>query len=333
MREKQGESGEGLARAGPPADDVGIHAGSADVFAHLIHHQHIPPVEGNAGQPGFGDFQQPLFALEQAIRGHGLDDARLVVAVFHDPQTQQNAAALPDDLGHPGQHSIVAVAVVGAMIADGPPVLPQADGQHLGQAAFDLGVEVGVGLDAVDDGDVVRFQRVPVQHHRGPLRGLSNGKSLHGGPDGHAHGGLGDAVVLQHPALSFSRPAPVASHGGNDEGQRPPLFQLLRQAPDDGCDVGHAPAAGGDGHAVPRFQAAQVEPPHLPSHSGRNVRHLSRTETLPDPNHLGKSHGHSRKTAKDSRLGPQTAQKRRPIYHETGGRRRGASRRPARTMP
>ena len=200
-----------------------------------------------------------------------------------------------------------------------PPVLPQADGQHLGQAAFDLRVEVGVGLDAVDHGDVVRFQRVPVQHHRGPLRGLSNGKGLHGGPDGHAHGGLGDAVVGQHASLTFSRPAPVASHGGNDEGQRPPLYKLLRQAPDDGCDVGHAPAAGGDGHAVPRFQAAQVEPPHLPSHSGRNVRHLSRTETLPDPHHLGKSHGHSRKTAKDSRFGPQTAQKRRPIYHETAG--------------
>ena len=131
---------------------------------------------------------------------------------------------------------------------DRPLMLPQTDDQHLHQAAFDVGSEVGVGLDPVHQDDVIRLGGVLVHQHREPPGHPADLHRLHGGKDGNLHALGRHAIARQDLELSLRRGAAVTPHGRANERLRPKRLQALTRGFQNRADVGDAAAAPGDGH-------------------------------------------------------------------------------------
>src|SRR5437660_1037187 len=95
--------------------------------------------------------------------------------------------------------------------------LTHAHGHHFEQAALDLAGEVCVGFDPVDHYDPIRFASRPVHEYLEAFgsfaqRGSRHVRAYFGPNVVRAH-----AVFLENLALALSSPAPVGSHGGENE--------------------------------------------------------------------------------------------------------------------
>ena len=175
---------------------------------------------------------------------------------------------------------------------DRPLMLPQADDQHLHQAAFDVGSEVGVGLDTVHQDDVIRLGGVLVYQHREPPRHPADLYRLHGRQDGDPHALGRHAIARQDLELSLRCGATVTPHGRDNERLRPERLQALARGFQNRGDVGDAAAAPGDGHPGAGLHAPrQVQLADLGRDRHGDVHHHGGVDLLSDPMHLGKQHG------------------------------------------
>lgn len=83
------------------ADDVGVHAGAADVLANLVNNQQMDFAEGESRQPLFGEHQQFLLAFEKFFRNNaGGDQPGFVVGVFDNSQPADDLAIANHGIGH-----------------------------------------------------------------------------------------------------------------------------------------------------------------------------------------------------------------------------------------
>jgi hypothetical protein len=96
-------------------------------------------------------------------------------------------------------------------------MLPEADEQHLHQAALVIAKQLRVRLHAPHHHDVVCCHRVATKVNGDTLRRVLNHRRLHPRAHGAAEGFLGDAVVAENSALAVRRAAAVAAHRRDDE--------------------------------------------------------------------------------------------------------------------
>ena len=225
------------------ADDIGVHAGPADVLADPVDHQQVDVFKGQSRHPPLGQHQQCLFSFEEVPRSHRLDQRRLIVLVFHDPQSQQNPALFDDGSGDGTDHLIPTEVNDGLVIEGRALVLSQPDEHHLVKPALDFAVEAGVRLDPSHHRHMVGLKGQPVEQHRDSFLGAAHLDGFHGGPYGSPGEIFRDPVALDNAPLVLRNAPAVASHGRHQEGLSSQLLELMHQRLDDQGDVGNAPAA------------------------------------------------------------------------------------------
>jgi hypothetical protein len=159
------------------------------------------------------------------------------------------------------------------------------DRHHLEEAGLDRALEVGMGLDPVDQPDPVGLGRGPIQPDRQP-EGLADLDHVHRGPDLAAHGGLGDAVVGQDGSLALGGGSPMAPHGREHERSGALRLEPVHGGPDDDRDVGDSAAARADRDGIAALDG-QVPSSQGPGHPGGDVFEAGAGEGLPDAVHRG----------------------------------------------
>ena len=127
-------------------------------------------------------------------------------------------------------------------------------------------------LHAAHHQHVIGPEGVLIKMNRKTLRRLAHDHRFHARPDRAAAIGLGDSVTFDQPALPLGRAAAVAAHRRHNERLRPQRLKMLHRRLDDQGDIGDAPAAGRNRHALPRLDLlGQIEPGQLAGHRRRNL--------------------------------------------------------------
>ena len=215
-----------------------------------------------------------------------------MVGVLENRQSAQHAAGgehhaadLPDDLLQAEAHGPHVVAL-------GPLPLSEPDGHHLVNTALDAPIESRVPLDATAQHDTVRVPGFPIHRNGDALGRLADRHHIQRAHNGHSHRTLGDAIVCEHFALPFRRPAAVAAHDRNDEGLDPLIEPRVHNSFDDRVDVGdpatadsHRDATAGRDSGDPRRGS------HFLANGTIDIRQRTIWETLADRNQSRQSHG------------------------------------------
>ena len=270
---------------------VGIDAGAADVFTHLVDDQQVHVVEGQPGTPGLGFDQKLLFHVFEVRRGNGGNLRRFVVAVFEQGDAECDRHFFPDRLPHNAYDLVEGMVDDSAVVNGGAFVLAEADEHHFHQAAFDLADEAGVGFDAVDDDHVVGFRGAFVEIDGHAEIGNVNFNNVHGGFDRGADCLFCDAVPRQNLRLALGCAAAVATHRRNDKGPGAKRDHFFDERSDDCVQVGDAPGSRGNRYGVPGLDGfAGVEIPDFAPRGARNIVNARRVEALANPKHVGVLH-------------------------------------------
>ena len=132
MRLMRGEVRFELAFDHPAADDIGIHAGAADVLAHLINDEHINIFHRQARHELAGLLQQALIALDDRIRGEAFEMNDSVITILDDAEAGDEVDAVYEMLGDDG-HVIAQADRRLLMNGAGAGLLAQADREHFEQ--------------------------------------------------------------------------------------------------------------------------------------------------------------------------------------------------------
>ena len=153
-----------------------------------------------------------------------------------------------------------------------PDLAAAADGQYLAQPGFDLGPEGGVGLDPVDDHDVVGLKGVLAEEDLGPGFDLSQGDGLARGDDLNAHGRLGHSQAGQDLDHPIGLASAVGAHGREDVRLQAQLLEAVDGRPDQFLKVVGSPGGDSDADGLARlYLAFKVEPGELALDRGRNI--------------------------------------------------------------
>ena len=143
------------------------------------------------------------------------------------------------------------------MILNGTGMLPQPDGHHLTKSAFDVPIEIRVGLDSVHHHNVVGFQRIVIEKHRNTLGCFANLSGFHRRPHRRAHTGFRDSVVLQHRSLPLGSPTSMTAHGRDDEWADTEFSKLIHNRTNNDRDISHTATTASNRHGLPGFQPAR----------------------------------------------------------------------------
>ena len=130
-------------------------------------------------------------------------------------------------------------------------MLPDADGQHFAQAAFNGTVKVRMDLDPVNRDDVIRLRCVFINIYRDIACGPPDDHRIHRRPDGNPHRLLGNAVARDKRFLFFSNTAGVAAHGRHNKRLCPMTKECIQGGLHDLVQIRNAPAAHKYRYGVP----------------------------------------------------------------------------------
>jgi hypothetical protein len=142
-------------QAGLAAHHVGVEPGAADLLAHLVDEQQVHVSDRQPGEQVAGLEEQLCFPPQQVRRRHGRDSRRAVVAALDQRHTGQDGQPVEQPGQGVGEHGREPEVGEGPVVRGGPLVLAEPDHEHLGQAALDRADLEGVGLDPVDDHQVI----------------------------------------------------------------------------------------------------------------------------------------------------------------------------------
>jgi hypothetical protein len=279
----------GGALRSPSPDDVGVHAGAADVLAEVVHDQQINLVERKSGQQTFRFGEEFGLAPLDLVGGEEGEPRSFVALVLDDAQAAQHGHFVQRDLHRAPEDFLVAVMARRAVVLRGAGALAKADDEHLDQAAAEgVAEEIGVGLDAVDDEDAVGGERGLAEPHGQSILVHADLAGVHRGADRHAERLFADTVVGEQLGLAFGCGATVAAHGGDNERFALRGAEEIQDFADDRLQVRNAAAADADGdlHAGFEFRCKGGE--FLP-HGGRKVEWRRRWKALPDAAQAGEA--------------------------------------------
>ena len=180
---------------------------------------------------------------------------RALVLILKQGDAIEYRQALQGSAGILAQHGREPVADGEPVGLSGAALLAGANHEHLHQAALDGAVEVGVGLDAIHHDHAVGLNQIARQPDRRAETALCRRHRLHGGDDRRPDGLLGDAQSRKSLRLSGGRRPSMAAHAGHHERLTPGLSDEARQRAQDGDEIAHTTAAGGQSHPRTRDDA------------------------------------------------------------------------------
>lgn len=242
--------------AGLASDDIGIHAGAAEVFADLVHDQDVGSIERQACHPASGHVEQFGLARFKPFGLDRFDQGGFIMGVLDNSQTAADPDLAEDLMGDAAHDAIEAMVDDGSVIDFGSGMFSQADEHHLHQAAFESSCETGMRFDSANDQHVVRFGSDAIEMHIEAFGGSRHDDRVHGSSDGAAAGLFGDAESCEDSDLPFGRAATMASHRRDDKRFGTEGAEVCCCNSQDRRDIGNASAAGGDSDRVSRFDAA-----------------------------------------------------------------------------
>lgn len=274
-----------------PADDVGVHTGSADVLADLINDQQSDGPERQTRQPLPGQLEQFHFAFIKAFRRDSFNQSGFVLRVLDNADSAQHAALLQHGFAHRADDLKKAVVEDRSVIELRAFVLAESDQHHLVQPGLHRPDETRVRLDPAADDDVIALESMLVEVNRDALRSLIDNHRFHAGPDLRTAEFLGDAIAFDDAALAFRGASAVTAHGGNDDRHGPQTADMTADGFDDDGDVRDTAAAGGNGHRLARTDSGpQLQTGQLAFDLAGNVVQPGSIELLTDTQHAGKVH-------------------------------------------
>ena len=149
-------------------------------------------------------------------------------------------------------------------------------------------LEVGVGLDLVEEDDAVRLVGVLVAVDGEAVVQRGDADDLHGGEHGNLQIFLGDAELLEMLLLALAGGAGVAAHGREDEGLGAPGLELVADGAHHFLIERHAAAAGGnaDALAVHACDRGGIEGEQLLLQGGDGIFQILIRKVLTDLHHL-----------------------------------------------
>ena len=159
--------------------------------------------------------------------------------------SEKVAAKLP-------QYGFISIAngvlvVIGRALA-----LAAADGEHLEAPAAEFSEKIRVGLDAIDDEDVIGGERFPAEpDFPTGIRGADTTR-IHGRANRNTHGSFRNAEVGEHPGLPCGIRAAMAAHRGDEKGAGTKRLELRDGGPSDVRVVGDAARADPHDNALSR---------------------------------------------------------------------------------
>ena len=264
------------------ADDVRVQAGPAVVLAELAHDQHVDLVEGQPAHQLARLVEQARLDLQQAFRLDGDDSRRVLEGVFQDRDSQRHGRSLEQEGADLGKHGLEAGQAELVDLGRALP-FPQADGQHLQQAALVPAGERGVGLDPVEEDDPVGVEGVLVEVDGQAERVLAQDHGVHLGRGRGSRPWPRSRPARPGAALAVGGSAAVRAHGRDDERLEPETADRLGHGANDPGKPGDSPAAHGDGDPSPGEHArGQVAGADRLGHLGGDIGDLRLDEVASD---------------------------------------------------
>src|SRR3954471_4840340 len=236
--------------------DVGVHAGTGNILADFLHHQHVDFVELQARHELLGFRQQYRLARKNLFGRNDLDYCSLVRGVLHHRDPEQHVLFGQDKFCRLRQQFAEHVHAI-CMQRGRADDLPHADGEHLDDSGLDRCPEVRMWFDARNDHHGVRFGCLLVHVDRHAIVELSEFHDFHARLDRTADVAFRNAVALQHFALSFGSRSAVAAHCRENKrlgAKRLEFGDDRFRAFGNVIDAART-AAHGDRHARPNFAA------------------------------------------------------------------------------
>ena len=139
------------------ADDILIHARSADILAHLVDDQQVDRIDRNPRKQSFGFSQQLILGLFNVSGRYGLYDLGLVPLIFHQGHPESNRSSFQNFPGHRLKYGVMTLPDDDVVIKIGAFLFAQSDGHYLHQSAFEFAFKVRVQLYPVDHHNMVGF--------------------------------------------------------------------------------------------------------------------------------------------------------------------------------
>ena len=152
----------GWLRPDAAADHFGIHAGAADVLSHLINNQDVAFRKRHARDHAAGHGKSFLLHRRDPFGKRGADDGHLMHLILNDRKPAKDFSGREYKRCHRPDHVLIPVFPTPTMRFLGAVALAQTDGDHLEQAAFDLPIEICVGLNSVDNENPVSRPRMAI---------------------------------------------------------------------------------------------------------------------------------------------------------------------------
>ena len=293
------------------ADDVGIDAGAADVFAHLIYDEEIDFFKGDEGHEAAGLLAEFGFAFEDLVARNKVKGGGFVVMIFEDGEAGEDGGVRENDLGHFANDFFVAEAAGGNVHGGGAFFFAEADDAHFDKAAPDGAEEIGVWFDAVDEDDVIGTEGGRAAEDGGSGGSGPNLADFHGSVNGRDF--FGDVVCGEDVGLSFRCGAAVAAHGWKNERARAGGAEEVDDVLDDLGKIVDAAAANADGDGGVGFEL-RAKGGELLFEGLRDVEVWARREVLAEAGHFGNRDGragHNRRLAGSNDAGKSFAMPRK----------------------
>ena len=262
-----------------PMGDIGVHPGARELFADLIHHQHVQIARGRrriqrpqrqAGHVAHRLLQIGRFGLQHPVAVKRHDLRQPVIGILNRADAEKHLATLqlhPRHLGHEDADVIDAPRMAGF----GPRLLAQPDRKHLGQPAFVRRAERSMRLDPVEQDNPIGGIGMAVHPHRHAVVEHADLIGLHRRADFATEALFGHAQFRQQRGLPLCGGAAVAAHGGHDKGMRPARADLGHDGGQQFRQLRQPAAACGDGDGHARLDLARAIGLHRLCHGGARV--------------------------------------------------------------
>ena len=186
-----------------------------------------------------------------------------MVRIFEDGQAANHLSRLQHAAAHRADDVLEAEPLSVRVVLLRARKLPQADGHHLHEAAFDSAGERRMPLHARHDHHGVGRMRFRIHEDLDPIVGRAKRYDVGATDDGAAHGLFGNPKMSEDFRLSLRSRSTMTSHRGKNKWRHRVSAPVLHDAVDDGRDIGDAAASNADGDASagpkPRREVAAIE--------------------------------------------------------------------------
>lgn len=270
-------------------DQIAVETGAGNILAHFHHNEHIGFIHIKTGHQFVCALEKLRLLCQDFVLLEHMYLCQVAKSVLYSTDSANNVELGECDTAN-GENILRHIFKAEDMRHFRALLLGKADCGHLGNAAFDGATEGGVALDAVEQDNTVTFVGIFVNVHRQATVAGTDFDDLHRRKNGRAHSLLGNAVVMQYFALSFSGGAAMAAHSRDQNGLATLGFDIVRCRLNKQGILVNAAAAAGDGDALAGLNV-KVSVDELLHQDLIYIGKIQIIKFLPDLNDFGQFNG------------------------------------------